>query len=105
MDRKEVPSTNRVVPHFANEADEADWWFDNRDLVEQEFLDALKNGEIGEGRPWVLKYTVATAAPAVITLDAEDEKLACEVAARRGESYEAFVRRVVHQALELEKTA
>ncbi len=105
MDSKEVPSTNRVVPHFANETDEADWWLDNKDLLEQEFLDALQKHEIGGGRPSLLKYTVAPATPAVITLDAEDEKRACELAARRGESYEAFVRPVVHQALELEKTA
>ncbi len=26
-----------IVPHFANEADEAKWWFNNQDRVEASF--------------------------------------------------------------------
>lgn len=104
MDSKGTVSASRVVPHFEHEADEAQWWFDNKDLLEKDFVEAFENGSIGRGRPWALRYKVAAPA-SVITLDREDEKLACELAAKRGESYEAFVRRVMHQALQLEKTA
>ena len=105
MNSKDLATPKRVVPHFENEADEAAWWYDNQDLIEQDFIEALENGAVGHGRTWTMRYSVAPPTPSVITLDAEDEKLASELAASRGESYEAFVRRVVHQALELEKTA
>jgi hypothetical protein len=32
------------VPRFETERAEADWWYDNRDLLEEEFLKAIKNG-------------------------------------------------------------
>jgi len=32
------------VPKFETERAEADWWYDNRDLLEEEFLKAIKSG-------------------------------------------------------------
>lgn len=38
-----------IIPKFATEREEADWWFENRDLVEQEFLLAAKEGRLKRG--------------------------------------------------------
>ena len=104
MSTSSAVNTNRAVPHFDNEADEARWWFEHKDLIEQDFEDAFDNGTIGSGRS--LRYTVDRSALSVpVVLDPADITLARELAARTGESFEDFVRRVVHQALELEKTA
>src|ERR1700720_120482 len=44
----EIPmkkQTKRIVPAFATEAEEADWWHKNRKLHDKQFLDAVKSGE------------------------------------------------------------
>ena len=92
------------VPKFESEAQEAQWWFDNQDLVADAFGAAAKNGTL---RRSTLADRLARAkgSQVPIVLDAADATLASALAAKRGESYEAFVRRVMHQALQLEKTA
>ena len=37
--------TKRIVPAFANETQEADWWYANRKLHDRQLRAALKNGE------------------------------------------------------------
>jgi len=37
------------VPAFATEAEEAKWWYDNRDKVSGEFEKAAKEGRLGRG--------------------------------------------------------
>ena len=92
------------VPKFDTEAEEAQWWFDNEDLVAGAFDEAAKNGTL---RRSTLADRLARAktSQVPVVLDPADITLARELAARTGESFEDFVRRVVHQALELEKTA
>jgi hypothetical protein len=35
----------RVIPRFASEAEEADWWYKNRNAHGKHFLAAVKNGD------------------------------------------------------------
>ena len=35
----------RIVPTFASEAEEADWWYENRHIHDQQFLAAMRSGE------------------------------------------------------------
>jgi predicted DNA binding CopG/RHH family protein len=84
-----------VVPKFANESEEARWWFDHQDAVDDEFDLAEQEGRLGRG-------TVArraNAAAAAIALDPEDIERARVQAERRGIEYQAYVKMVVHQAL------
>jgi len=37
--------TKRIVPWFATEEEEADWWYRNREVHDQELLDAVRSGE------------------------------------------------------------
>jgi hypothetical protein len=39
----------RRIPVFATEAEEAKWWYDNREELAQDFVEARKAGRIGEG--------------------------------------------------------
>jgi len=43
-----------VVPKFETEAEEAQWWYDNRDAVDKNFVEAIKNGTIHRGGPAAL---------------------------------------------------
>lgn len=38
-----------VVPKFKTEAEEAQWWYDNRDKVEEALITAMDNGTIRRG--------------------------------------------------------
>jgi hypothetical protein len=37
--------SNRAVPAFASEAEEAAWWYRNRNSHDAEFVAALRNGQ------------------------------------------------------------
>jgi hypothetical protein len=38
-----------VVPKFATESEEADWWYANKAVVEANLIEAMRNGTIGRG--------------------------------------------------------
>ena len=37
---------NRELPKFASEAEEAQWWFDNRKELDRDFAEAAQRGEV-----------------------------------------------------------
>ena len=39
-------STNRVLPRFKTEAEEAEWWFQNRQRISRDLKNAAKAGEV-----------------------------------------------------------
>ncbi len=39
-------TTKRVIPKFATEAEEAEWWDKNRDMVSRDFREAGLKGEV-----------------------------------------------------------
>lgn len=88
-------------PKFANETEEAQWWFEHQDTLLDEFEQAAKAGTLGRGRA----LSRAQAADAIVQLDAEDATKAQAVAARKGMSYQAYVKMLVHEALEKEPAA
>jgi predicted DNA binding CopG/RHH family protein len=87
------------VPQFANEAEEARWWFDNQDAVSDEFELAAREGRLGHGT--VARRAKAAALAAA--LDPEDAERARQQAERRGMEYHSYLKMVVHEALLLEE--
>jgi predicted DNA binding CopG/RHH family protein len=83
------------VPRFANESEEARWWFENQDVIDDEFELAAREGRIGVGTA----VRRANAAAAFVALDPEDVERARAQAERRGLEYQAYVKMVVHEAL------
>jgi hypothetical protein len=95
--------TNLKVPAFATEAEEADWWYDNRHLVEQEFLKAAAEGRLGRGtavRRAEENRAKVQAKPVPVLLTTSDEAKAKRIAAKRGVSYEEYLAQLLHQELE-----
>jgi hypothetical protein len=86
------------MPHFANEAEEAQWWFDHREELAEDMMAAARQGKPGVG-------TAARRAneAAKIALDPEDVERAWAQAERRGLEYRAYVKMVVHRALLMEE--
>jgi predicted DNA binding CopG/RHH family protein len=96
-----------IVPKFENETQEADWWFDNRELLSQEFQKAAAEGRLGRG---TVKRRMEEAqkrkeAESPIQLDTEDASKAQALAARKGISYQTYIKTLVHEALERETAA
>jgi len=86
------------IPEFADEADEARWWFDNRDLLTEQFIKAAAEGKLGRG-------TVARRAgipTTTIRLDPADISRARVQAERRGLKYQTYLKMLIHEALDRE---
>jgi predicted DNA binding CopG/RHH family protein len=85
-----------IVPRFANETEEAAWWFENQDLAFEEFERAGNEGRLGRGTALRLANE---AEATMIALDAEDVERARSLAERNGVEFQTYVRRVMHRAL------
>lgn len=92
------------VPEFATEAEEAKWWFDNRDKVGEEFEKAAKEGRLKTGgvARLLAERGIKPAQPlptTTIRLDPEDIAKAREQAAERGLRYQTYLKMIIHEAL------
>ncbi len=89
------------IPKFENEADEANWMFENREDLATAFLKAARDGQI---RQETLKQRGATP-PTTIRLAPEDISRARTLAERRGLRYQTYLKMLIHEALEREEKA
>jgi hypothetical protein len=90
-----------IVPKFASETEEADWWYENRDRVSAAFVKADAEGRLGRGTA----MRRAQEAQATFQLDAEDAQRARAAAERQGMTYSAYVKMLVHEGLDKELKA
>lgn len=94
-------TNKRIIPSFASEAEEARWWFEHADELNEDFEKAAADGTLGRG-------TVARRFGLVsnlVRLEPTDADTARKLAAQRGLEYEKYVQGLVHQALEQELKA
>jgi hypothetical protein len=98
------------LPEFANEDEEAKWWFDNRELVSDEFQKAAAEGRLKRGGVRRLfaekgipfpepQKTPAPTPTTTIRLDPEDIAKARVQAAARGLRYQTYLKMIIHEAL------
>jgi len=83
------------TPEFKNEAEEAQWWFDNQAVVLREFEKAAADGTLGRGTLMKRGLTPTT----TIRLDPSDIELARKQAEERGLKYQTYIKMLIHQAL------
>jgi hypothetical protein len=88
-------STKRVFPKFANEEEEATWYFEHADELAEDFDAAAANGTLGYGR-LARRFGLQ---PNVVYLQPADANLAREQAERRGIDYDKYVQGLIHEAL------
>ncbi|HWG21809.1 MAG TPA: hypothetical protein VG225_14855 [Terracidiphilus sp.] len=94
------------VPKFANEDEEAKWWFENQELVANEFAKAAKEGRLRRGgvRRLLAERGIPFQEPGptpttTIRLDPEDIAKAREQAAERGLRYQTYLKMIIREAL------
>jgi predicted DNA binding CopG/RHH family protein len=88
-----------TIPKFANESEEASWWFEHQDLMLAEFKRAAVEGRLGVGTAKRRAQTPTTS----IRLDPADISRARVAAEKRGLKYQTYLKMLIHEALEKEQ--
>ncbi len=89
------------IPDLPNEADEAKWWFDHQDELDDEFLAAASEGRLGVGT----SARLAGLPERSIELSWDDFELAKREAEKRGIKYHDYISGLLHTALITEAKA
>ena len=89
------------LPKWANEAEEAKWWFDNQDELDKDFAKAAAEGRLGRGTA----ARVGGIPTTTIRLDPVDIEMARKQAEQRGLKYQTYLKMILHDALTREAKA
>jgi predicted DNA binding CopG/RHH family protein len=88
-----------VVPKFKTEAEEARWWYDNREKVEDALIHAMDNGTIRRGTAPRLTSEARASRNVTIRMAEADLNLARKQAEDKGLPYQTYIKSVLHEAL------
>jgi hypothetical protein len=96
--------TKRIVPAFATEAEEANWWFKNRNVHGKQLLAAVKAGEAKiltkDDLRRRIEASKKTPAPVVaLRIPAADLALARKQAEQKGLPYQTYIKSLLHETL------
>jgi len=98
---------NKKHPHFETEAQEAEWWAKNQELIANRFEEAKATGKLGKGtvaRVARERASRAGASPTItIRLPEADLARARSLAAEKGLRYQTYLKMLLHQALNSEE--
>ena len=86
------------APDFKNEAEEAEWWYQNRHLVEAGFVRMIESEMTGGA-----KTEAHTTPVPPLFVEPEDAALAMEQALRKGLPFEEHARKLFHEAVRAEE--
>ena len=88
-----------VVPKFKTEAEEAEWWYDNREKVEDALMHAMDNGTIRRGTAQRVASEARASRNVTIRMVEADLDLARKQAEEKGLPYQTYIKSVLHEAL------
>jgi hypothetical protein len=102
--KKQNEKPNRVIPAFATETEEANWWYKNRNIHGKQLLAAVKNGEALVLTKEKLRERITaakkTAAPVVaLRIPEADLALARKQAEKKGLPYQTYIKSILHETL------
>jgi hypothetical protein len=92
------------LPKFANEAEEAQWWYDHRRELAGSFEKAAAGSELHVGSPGRVarERTGGITPTTTIRLDPGDISRARMLAEKRGLRYQTYLKMLIHETLEYE---
>ena len=101
MKKKEV-SDRIIVPKFATEAEEADWWYKNRHIHDKQMHAAVKSGkaQILTREKLLARIEASKKKPAPVValrIPAADLALARKQAERKGLPYQTYIKSLLHE--------
>ncbi len=87
------------IPKFKSEAEEAEWWFKNREK-DGAFFEAARKGKLQRlNRKQLMARIRAHTRVISIRVGQDDLALARKQAAKRGLRYQTYMKSLLHQAL------
>lgn len=92
------------MPKFANEKEEQQWYSDNRDKIDEEVAQAMREGRTSRGANLSIQERIESmrAKAMNIRLPEEDLKLARKLADSKGLPYQTYIMSLLHEALQRE---
>src|SRR5688500_2988718 len=92
------------IPKFKNADEEAQWWYDNREELGEEFAQAMREGRTTRLTTEKLLERIETAkAQAInIRIPENDLALARKLAESKGLPYQTYIKSLLHEALQRE---
>jgi len=91
------------IPNFSGEAEEAEWWYANREWVTQEFLQAAREGRLKKGSSVMERLRVRQSASLTVPLTSDELAKIPDLAQRRGLEDAMCARDLLHKALDREE--
>jgi predicted DNA binding CopG/RHH family protein len=91
-----------LIPKFATEQEEANWWYENRQMVEDEFRKTMREGTIRRGTAEHLAQASRESRNITIRVPVVDIDRARELAEKKGIGYQTYMKMLLHEALERE---
>jgi hypothetical protein len=96
--------TKPIVPTFATEAEEAEWWYKNRNVHGRQLLAAVNSGEARILTKEKLLERIAAskktpAAVVALRIPEADLALARKQAEQKGLPYQTYIKSLLHETL------
>lgn len=88
-----------LVPKFETEAEEAQWWYQNRNMVENALIKAIDNGTIQSGTAQRLTREARASRNVTLRMAEADLDLARKQAGEKGLPYQTYIKSLLHEAL------
>jgi predicted DNA binding CopG/RHH family protein len=104
MKKQSEQRPKRVIPAFATEAEEAEWWYKNRNTHGKQLRAAVNKGEADVLTKQKLRERIAasrkTPAPTVaLRIPEADLALARKQAEKKGLPYQTYIKSLLHETL------
>src|SRR6266851_9827737 len=94
-----------VVPKFATEREEAIWWDDHMEIVEENLVEAMKNGTAGRGTLQRLAKEMRESKNITIRMPFADLERARKLSEKKGLGYQTYMKMLLDEALDREQAA
>ena len=104
MKKQIKKQTKRTVPAFTTEAEEAEWWYQNREKHGRELLAAVRSGEaqILTKEKLLARLEASKKKPAQVValrIPQADLELARKQAGEKGLHYQTYIKSLLHETL------
>ena len=89
----------QTVPKFATEREEAKWWDEHREMVEENLIQAMQDGTTHRGTARRLVQEARASRNITIRMAESDLDLARRQAEEKGLPYQTYIKSLLHEAL------
>jgi predicted DNA binding CopG/RHH family protein len=91
------------IPEFESETQEASWWDEHKDMVEENLIAAMREGTAEKGNAQRLAKEARVSKNITIRMPLADLERARQLSARKGLAYQTLIKMLLHEALDREE--